>query len=104
MGLLTRRVCEARAGHAGHETCRKSCPRWPDWSGLGGKVRVLGSRRRAFNQPPSRPLTPDIEPQEGDLNLLGLVMVAIFIAFTLLAVFWLVQGSFSTWLIQPEPP
>ena len=64
---------------------------------------MLGSACRASQLLP-RTLTPDIEPEEGGLNLLGMVMIAIFIAFTLIAVFWLVQGSFSAWLIQPEPP
>ena len=51
-------------------------------------------------------MTPDTEPEveDGSLNLLGIVMVVIFITVTLIAVFWLVQGSFSTWTIQPEPP
>ena len=65
---------------------------------------MLGSVCRASIHLLPRTLTPEIEPQEGGLNLFGVVMVAIFIAFTLIAVFWLVQGSFSTWLIQPEPP
>ena len=68
------------------------------------RVRVLGLACRASIHLLPRTLTPDIEPEEGGLNLLGLVMIAIFIALTLLAVFWLVQGSFSAWMIQPEPP
>ena len=64
------------------------------------------SARHEPEQPLAGPLTPDTEPEveDGSLNLLGVVMVVIFIVFTVIAVFWLVQGSISTWLIQPEPP